>query len=290
MISVVIPAYNEEYAVADTISGITTAMADMGCDQFEILVVDDGSSDGTGDAAKKAGAKVMRKPQNIGYGHSLKIGIREATYDTIVITDADGTYPVDKIPELVKRYNEGFNMVVGARTGPHYRGSAIKGPLRLILKFLVEFATGRSIPDANSGLRVFSRIEAMAFFNQLSDGFSFTTSITLGYMLKKKYVSYIEIPYMERIGKSKVRTFRDSIRTIFFIIGAIVYYTPLKLFLLLSFLLLSIGCLSLLVGLFYSITTTIMFGIGCILVSLIIFSMGLLANFLRQIMISAEKE
>ena len=95
---------------------------------------------------------------------------------------------------------------------------------------------------------------------------------------------------MERIGKSKVKTFRDSISTISLIFGAIVFYTPLKLFLLLSSLLLVIGFLSLLVGLIYLITTTILFGIGCILVSLIIFSLGLLANFLRQIMISAEKE
>jgi glycosyltransferase involved in cell wall biosynthesis len=99
----------------------------------------------------------VRHPHGVGYGRSLKKGIEAATFDTIVICDADGTYPAAAIPKLVGLYDEGFDMVVGQRQGPHYRQSAIKVPLRVLLRFLVEWTAGCRMPDVNSGPRVFSR-------------------------------------------------------------------------------------------------------------------------------------
>ena len=182
MTSVVIPAYNEEDSIAETVQACQRELPKTG-QPYEILVVDDGSSDKTAEIAEAAGARVIRHLNNLGYGRSLKDGIRAATYDTIVITDADGTYPIDQIPSLVQVYSEGFNMVVGARQGKNYSESIKKGALRFILKYLVEFTAGRKIPDINSGLRIFSRREAVPYFSYLGDAFSFTTSITLAYMM-----------------------------------------------------------------------------------------------------------
>ena len=123
---------------------------------FEIIVVNDGSTDRTGLIAREAGAVVIDHPHNVGYGKSLKDGIAKAKNDTIVISDADSTYPIYEIPNLVSLYQKGYDMVVGARRGEHYDESIIKSPLRKILTFIVEFVAGGLLPDINSGLRVFS--------------------------------------------------------------------------------------------------------------------------------------
>lgn len=282
MISVIIPAYNEENAVGETIVSIRTTLDEAGYQDYEIIVVDDGSSDQTAEAAGKAGARVISKPQNIGYGHSLKVGITAATHDTIVITDADGTYPIAAIPSLVQRYQDGFDMVVGARTGEHYRESALKSPLRRVLKWLVEFTAGRAIPDVNSGLRIFSRASIMPFFDHLCDTFSFTTSVTLAYMLRRKYVEYIPIDYHKRVGTTKVRLFRDSLRTLQYIVQAIVFYNPLKIFIILAF---ALGCMGFLgLGLrLAGVESAGMVGFQSFIAAVLVFALGLVADLLRQI-------
>lgn len=282
MISVVIPAYNEEGAVAKTVTQVSEILVKAGFEGFEIIVVDDGSVDHTAEVAAAAGARVIKKPQNIGYGHSLKVGIAAATHDTVVITDADGTYPIDQIPALVERYRQGFDMVVGARTGEHYHESRLKSPLRSILTWLVEFACGRSVPDVNSGLRVFSRDTIMPFFTHLCDTFSFTTSITMAYILRRKYVEYIPVPYHKRIGATKVRLFRDSLRTTQYIVQAIVFYNPLKLFLLLS-IVLAAGALLALGGSLVGLTGGAMLAGQALIGAVVVFGLGLVAEMLRQI-------
>lgn len=283
MISVVIPAFNEEDAIGATVEKVREVLSGAGETEFEVIVVDDGSSDRTGEIAASHGARVITKLQNLGYGNSLKLGIHSAKYDTIIITDADGTYPIDQMPALLAKFRQGFNMVVGARTGEHYRESVIKSPLRRILKWLVEFTAGRRIPDINSGLRIFSKLEAVPFFNHLSEGFSFTTSITLGYMLKMKYVEYIPIPYHKRVGRTKVRLFRDSLRTVQFIVQAILYYNPMKIFLVLAGLSAAIGTVMIFGGFFFHLITAAMLGVGGILMAVMVFALGLLGELLRQI-------
>lgn len=290
MISVIIPAYNEEASIAETVHEVSEVLNDSDRKDFEILVVDDGSDDGTGPKAQAAGAKVIRNIQNVGYGFSLKTGITAAKYDIIVISDADGTYPLDRIPALLNRYEEGFKMVVGARTGKYFRDTLIKGPLRTLLKWLVEFTAGRRIPDVNSGLRVFSKSDAMPYFGHLSDSFSFTTSITLAYMLEKKSVEYIPVPYNKRVGESKVRLFHDSLRTLQYIVQAILYYNPLKIFIVLAFGTIAFGIAVTLAGIIFSIPALLWFGALSILVAAVIFSLGLLADLLRQIMIKTRAD
>jgi glycosyltransferase involved in cell wall biosynthesis len=284
MISVVIPALNERASIVETIERVHSVLQAANLDPFEVLVVDDGSNDGTGDLARGAGARVLTHPQNVGYGRSLKDGIAVAQYDTIVITDADRSYPIEQIPLLVERYRGGFDMVVGARTGQHYRESALKSPLRAVLKAIVEFTANRRIPDVNSGLRVFSRDVSIKYFNHLSNVFSFTTSLTLAYMMNGKFVTYQDIEYRERVGRSKVRLFRDSVRTLQYVVEAATYYNPLKIFFLFGVICLVLAIASLVGGIVFQVGSGFVLGVGAILLAILVFAMGLLAVLLKQIM------
>ena len=284
MISVVIPALTEERGIGASVTNIASVLTAARLLPFEIIVVDDGSTDGTGKAATEAGAVIVRHPHNVGYGRSLKTGIDAARYDTIAICDADGTYPASAIPELVRLYNEGFDMAVGQRHGTHYRQSALKMPLRTLLRFLVEWTAGRHIPDINSGLRVFSRTAAIQYFPHLCDTFSFTTSMTLAYMMTNRFVTYLKIDYFERTGRSKVRLFRDSLKTLQYIVEAIVYYNPLKIFLLLSLICAVTSVIMMAISLYFSIVTGIMLAVGTAMVAVLMFGIGLLAVLLKQIM------
>jgi glycosyltransferase involved in cell wall biosynthesis len=284
MITVVIPALNECHAIVDTVDRVKAVLGAEGMPAYEIIVVDDGSSDGTGQLAAGAGAKVLRHPHNIGYGRSLKDGILAASYDTIVISDADGSYPIEAIPKLLERFNQGYDMVVGARTGPHYRESMLKSPLRALLKMIVEFTANRSIPDINSGLRVFRREVAVSFFDHVSDLFSFTTSLTLAYMMNSKFVDYINIDYEKRVGRSKVKLFRDSLRTLQYVLEAATYYNPLKIFVLMALLCLAFAILSLVSAVILQVVSGFVLGVGAILLSILVVAMGLLAVLLKQIM------
>ena len=146
MISVVIPAYNEGESIKETIEEIKTILKkDKIYKGSEIIVVNDGSKDNTGLVAKESGAKVINNPTNMGYGFSLKRGIKAAKNETIVITDADLTYPFDVVPKLLEKKKEGFDLVVAARTGKYYRQSIFKSLLRKMLKRLVEFVYERKI-------------------------------------------------------------------------------------------------------------------------------------------------
>lgn len=289
MISVIIPAFNEQDEIGRTIARLREVLSSEGVGVYEVVVVDDGSHDETAARAEAAGARVLRHPHNVGYGRSLKDGIRAARYDTIVINDADGTYPIDAIPNLLARYGEGYDMVVGARSGKHYRESLVKMPLRRLLRFIVEFTAGRSIPDINSGLRVFRRSTAMEYFDHLCETFSFTTSMTLAYMMTGKFVAYVPIEYNKRVGKSKVRLLRDSMKTLQYIVEAAIYYNPLKMFALMACIVLASSVVSFAFALIAKLNVFFYVGVGGIISSVIVFSLGLLAVLLRQIMVKSSR-
>jgi len=284
MISVVVPAYNEASAIERTVSDIRSTLG-LG-PLFEIIVVDDGSTDQTGAVARRSGAKVIRHPHNIGYGRALKDGITAAVYETIVIIDADGTYPARDILRIVAELDRGFDLAVGVRSGAAVNDSWIKAPLRRLLKFLVEFTTGQRVPDVNSGLRAFRRSAILPYFPQLCETFSFTTSMTLAYLLTGRFVAHVPIDYFDRVGTTKVRLFRDSLRTLQYIVQGIVYYNPVKMFLLLAAGAVAVGLVA---ALFFEMAGngTAAFGVAVVaaLTALLVFALGLVADLLRQILI-----
>ena len=232
MISVLVPAYNEAASVGDTVAALQRMLVSRGA-PFEIIVIDDGSTDTTAAEAEKAGAQVVRHPANVGYGNALKTGIRAARYDWIATIDADGTYAAEDLSRLLDFIPQ-FDLVVGARSGPHFWGSIVKQPMRRIFLWLSEFVTGRTIPDVNSGLRVFGKRIAQAHFDRISGGFSFSTTLTLAMLLEGRFVKYVPIGYRARVGKSRVRLVRDSLRAAQIIVQAIAYDNPIKLFVLLA--------------------------------------------------------
>jgi glycosyltransferase involved in cell wall biosynthesis len=284
MISIVIPAYNEESAITETVRKCRAVLAAIGNSESEIIVVDDCSKDQTALHATAAGAVVVRHPHNAGYGRSLKDGIRLAKNDTIVITDADGTYPIDQIPLLLEEYKKGFDMVVGARQGKNYDESFKKKVLRVILKRLVEYTSGRKIDDINSGLRIFSRSTILQYFDTLCDTFSFTTSVTLAYMMTNRFVTYLPIDYHKRVGTTKVRLFRDTLRTLQYIVEAILFYNPLKIFLLLCWLTLFFGAVNVGLAFAFHFTFAFILAVASVIMAMCFFGFGLIAVLMKQIL------
>lgn len=234
-VTIVIPAYNEEGAIAEVLARLVQVMEASEL-AHEIIVVDDGSEDRTAELAQKvACVTVIEHPRNQGYGAALKTGIRHARYPLICITDADGTYPNERIPELVGRLvEERYDMVVGARVGKNVKIPLLRRPAKWGIRQLGNYVAGQQIPDLNSGLRVFRRDVALRFNGMLPNAFSFTTTITLAMLTNHYLVDYIPIDYHARVGKSKIRPVQDTLNFTQLVWRIALYFAPLKLFLPLS--------------------------------------------------------
>jgi glycosyltransferase involved in cell wall biosynthesis len=231
-ISVIVPAYDEEATVAAEVESIRRALS---CDGIvhEILVVDDGSKDRTAQQAVQARARVLRHPENRGYGAAIKTGIVAAKHDTIVIIDADGTYPADQIPALVSEL-ETADMVVGARRGPQVHIPLIRRPAKWLLGKLASRIAGQPIPDLNSGLRVFRRECMKQYFPILSNRFSFTTTGTLALLADDYRIVYHPINYYRRSGQSKIHP-RHFMDFTILVLRMAMLFQPLKIFVPLAF-------------------------------------------------------
>lgn len=229
-VSIVIPAYNEEGAIRETIREVRGVMdASKYKDIYELLIVDDGSKDRTAEFARAEQATVIQQPENMGYGASLKAGIRRSQYNVIVITDADATYPSERIPDLLDELGP-YDMVVGARVGENVNIPLVRKPAKWVLGKLASYLAGRKIPDLNSGLRVMRKPLVRRFAHLLPPGFSFTTTITLASLCSNSLVKYIPIDYHARVGQSKIRP-GHAFDFLLLIIRTIVYFNPLKIFL-----------------------------------------------------------
>jgi glycosyltransferase involved in cell wall biosynthesis len=272
-VSIVVPAFNEEEGISPTLEDLQRVMERSGR-EFEVLVVDDGSTDGTRERAEKAGVRVVTLPQNLGYGGALKVGVAKARYDTIVITDADGTYPAEAVPDLLA-FSEDFDMVVGARVGADVRIPAVRRPAKWLLARLAGYLAGRRIPDLNSGLRVVRRELVDRFAHLLPSGFSFTTSITLAALCNDRLVHYHPIQYRARLGNSKIRPLH-AFDFLLLILRTVVFFNPLKVFLPLGAILFLIGFGKLVWDLFIGdFSDTVVMGF---LGAVIVWSVGLLSD------------
>ena len=233
-LTVVVPAYNEEGGVGAILDRLLSILAEIeGVLPWEVIVVDDGSADGTAAAVepfRARGVQLVRHAENRGYGAALKTGIRHARHDWILIIDADGTYDEQYVPELLRYRNE-HEMVVGARTGAEVKVPLVRRPAKWILRKLAGYLCRREIPDLNSGLRLIRKDAVERFANLLPDGFSFTTTITLAMLSSGYNVKYVPIDYQKRTGKSKIRPVADTLGFLMLIFRTIMYFNPLRVFL-----------------------------------------------------------
>jgi|SRR5688572_21346869 len=231
-VTIVIPVYNEERGVEGVLERLSKL--DLGV-PVALLAVNDGSRDGTGAVLAAVGRRfprlrILTHRSNMGYGAALKTGFTHAKTDVVVITDADGTYPEDRIRDLVACIDDGAEMAVGARLGENVSIPLLRRPPKWVLRKLASFLAGTEIPDLNSGLRAFRRDLVLAYRPILPQGFSFTTTITLAALTNAHRVDYVPVDYAKRAGKSKIRPIHDTLAFTGLIIRTVLYFNPLKIF------------------------------------------------------------
>jgi len=238
MISIVVPVLNEEKVIARTISQIKDAMKSV---NYELIIVNDGSVDKTRSIIEKISKiRVVNHPHNLGYGASIKAGMKIAKGEWIMITDADGTYPIMDMPKLIK-YSRNYDMVVGSRTGKRVQIPLLRRPAKWFINKLANFMSGHKIPDLNSGFRIFKKGMAQEFLHLYPQRFSFTTTISLAFLTSGYLVKYIPINYYARKGKSTIHPIKDFLGFINLIIRIITYFNPFKFFFFISTVLFLIG-------------------------------------------------
>jgi glycosyltransferase involved in cell wall biosynthesis len=226
-LTVLIPAYNEEESIAGTVEAIRQHAACVR--ELEIIVINDGSKDRTGEIARTLPVTLIEHEVNTGYGSGLKDGLRQARHEFILIADADGTYPLEDIPRLLEEASK-YAMVVGARTGAVVKVPPLRKPGKWLITRLAEYLSQRKIPDLNSGFRVFRKDVALRFLTLYPDGFSFTTTITLAMLTNHYKVKFIPINYHRRVGKSSIKPLRDFTNFTILIIRICAYFKPLNVF------------------------------------------------------------
>jgi glycosyltransferase involved in cell wall biosynthesis len=235
--SIIIPCYNEKNAIRDTIESIRSVIDNSKMNDVEIICVNDGSTDGSEHVLNALAREhqtgdllVVHHNRNQGYGAALKTGIRRSQKTYICITDADGTYPNERIPDLINQITKhDLDMVVGARVGPNVDYSKIRSIPKMILVPWVSFLCGTDVPDMNSGLRIFRRDRSLDFLKLLPDGFSFTTTITICLLRNRYAVEFTPISYAKRIGKSHIKPVRDTLRFTQLILRTGMYFAPMRL-------------------------------------------------------------
>ena len=231
------PVYNEQKAIEATLSQLSRVKKNIEFD-VEIILINDGSNDRTEVILRKLSQEdflVIHHPRNLGYGAALKTGVRAAKYAYIAITDADNTYPNDRIPEFFHKVLEkDIDMMVGARTGKSVKISLIRKLAKWILTKTANYLANVKIPDINSGFRIMKKEVVKSYLKILPNGFSFTTTITLAMEINGFSVKYEPINYFGRKGKSKFKPIEDTLNFLQLIIRTILYFNPLKIFIPLS--------------------------------------------------------
>jgi len=236
--TVVIPAFNEQEAIADVVGRVRGRGT-----WREVLVVDDGSTDLTADRAAQAGARVVRHPYNKGNGAAVKTGIREAKGDVVLLMDADGQHDPEDMARLVAGVGL-HDMVIGARAARDQSPTRALG--NAIFRALASWLTGRPIPDLTSGFRAARRDLLVEILHLLPNGFSYPTTSCLALMKAGYNVTFVPVAAHPRVGTSKIRVVRDGVRFVLIILKIVTLYSPLKVFF-------PISAAAFLLGLFYGI-------------------------------------
>jgi len=226
-ISIILPAFNEEAIISSVVQKVKDVLATK-VQVFEILVIDDGSTDNTAEQAENSGARVIRHPYNIGNGAAIKTGIRNARGNILVMLDADGQHPPEDIPRLLEKIGP-YDMAVGARKSSSE--SAIHRDLaNYVYNCLASYVSNHKIKDLTSGFRAIKANVARGFVYLLPNKFSYPTTITLATIRSGRAVTYIPIQGRKRVGKSKIRLLRDGIQFLLIILKIATFFSPLKVF------------------------------------------------------------
>ncbi|OGR83378.1 MAG: hypothetical protein A2636_06255 [Elusimicrobia bacterium RIFCSPHIGHO2_01_FULL_64_10] len=277
-VSVTLPAYNEGASLLDDIKNIRSSLERAGI-PYEFIVIDDGSTDDTGEIARKAGVQVIRHDRNRGVGAARKTGILAAKTDFIITSDADGTYPAGPIPEMI-RIAQDCDMVIGARKGEKGTLSLLRKPAKFFIRKLASYLAGTPIPDLNSGLRVIRKSAALKYFYLLPNSHSWESTITLAFLCNSQRVRYLPIDYFKRSGGvSSFHPVKDTYNYFSLMIRTIMYFNPLRIFLPVSILIFLVGAVKSTMDFirFHSIGGM---DVLVLLTSLLILIAGLLADLL----------
>jgi glycosyltransferase involved in cell wall biosynthesis len=221
--SIVIPAFNEAVSIGSVVRDLASAAR-----WLEILVVDDGSTDDTGDRAAAAGARVVRHPYNKGNGAAVKTGIRQAVGVFILIADADGQHRAVDAAHLVS-YLDRYDLVVGARSR-HTHASLARRLGNATLNAVASYLTEQPIPDLTSGFRAARRECLVEFIHLLPNGFSTPTTTTLAFMRAGYSVRFEPIEAAQRVGVSKIRLGADGVNFLLILLKVITIFSPLRIF------------------------------------------------------------
>lgn len=278
--SIIIPAYNEEEIIEDVIRRVHLTMDRLNR-PYEILVVDDGSRDGTATRANNAGARVISHPYNIGNGAAVKTGIRNAKGKILVMMDGDGQHNPEDIPALLDKIGP-YDMVVGARTSDS-KSYLHRDIANGLYNYLASYICNRKIKDLTSGFRAIKAEIARQFVALLPNTFSYPTTITMAILRSGYSLSYVPIKANRCMGKSKIKLIRDGSRFFLIIVKIATLFSPMRVFLPVSFAVFLIGLLYGLYKIFfldarYGPTSAML-----ITMSVLIFMVGLVSEQIAQL-------
>ncbi|MCH7303799.1 glycosyltransferase family 2 protein [Acinetobacter sp. NIPH 1869] len=224
-VSIVLPAKNESGAIGQTVARIQQLNL-----AYEIIVVNDGSTDSTKEIAEQAGAKVVSHPYSKGNGAAIKSGARAASGDVIVFMDADGQHDPNDISQLLTKIEQGYDLVVGARQKGS-QASIGRGIANTLYNHLATYMTEHRVEDLTSGFRAVRAEKFREFLYLLPNGFSYPTTSTMAFFRAGYSVAYVPIHAAQRIGKSHINPVKDGVRFFLIIFKIATLFSPLKMFL-----------------------------------------------------------
>jgi glycosyltransferase involved in cell wall biosynthesis len=286
LVTIVLPCYNERDHVLDEVERICKAMDASGL-TYELLAIDDASTDDTLALLEDAlprypHMRLMPFRRNGGSGTARRIGTLDARGEVVVWTDADMTYPNERIPELVTMLLDDptYDQVVGARTSEEGSHKFLRVPAKWVIRKIAERLSNSSIPDLNSGLRAFRRSVSLPYLRLLPPGFSCVTTITLAFLSNQHDIKYVPIDYAKRSGRSKFHFVKDAYRYILQVLRMVMYFNPLKVLMPLALWLLVIGVAK---GVYDMVVHPVRFSVNTVLIfitGMLIAALALLADLI----------